>query len=162
MRPPKKKMQPMAVKLARKSRKRQTPSEEKAWEIVRDRRCFGLKFQRQRPMSRFRVDFYCAALDLILEIDGGIHDDAEHAAQDRERSLLLQKKYNLRVMRLRNEDVSQANIEQLLRPLLPHPPSAPSRKLASPKRRGGVVRFAHGSEKPSRHSDGERVGRSPG
>ncbi len=72
-----------AVKLfARQLRKNQTPSEKKFWEIVRNRNVLGMRFLRQYPIeysykgrSRFFIaDFYCAAARLIVEVDGGIHE----------------------------------------------------------------------------------------
>lgn len=33
----------------------------------------GVKFKRQRPILNFIVDFFCAELKLIIEIDGNSH-----------------------------------------------------------------------------------------
>ena len=33
----------------------------------------GVKFKRQRPIDRFIVDFFCAELKLVIEIDGNSH-----------------------------------------------------------------------------------------
>ena len=52
--------------------------------MLRDRRFEGLKFRRQTPIAGAVVDFFCAELKLVIELDGGIHDlrQAEDAARD--------------------------------------------------------------------------------
>ena len=37
----------------------------------------GYDFDRQRPIDRFIVDFYCQELMLAIEIDGSSHDSPE-------------------------------------------------------------------------------------
>ena len=60
---------------ARENRRRPTPAEKKLWfEVLRGRRLSGLKFTRQKPLDRYIVDFYCAELMLVIEIDGVSHD----------------------------------------------------------------------------------------
>ena len=49
-------------------------AEKLAWVLLRDRRMLGLKFRRQVPIENFIVDFYCHELRLIIELDGGVHD----------------------------------------------------------------------------------------
>jgi very-short-patch-repair endonuclease len=70
------------TELARKLRKKQTKSEVIFWDLVRSRKFFGLKFFRQFPFEirdnrftkYFIADFYCPELKLVIEIDGGIHE----------------------------------------------------------------------------------------
>jgi len=61
------------------------------WELLRDRRCHGLKFRRQQVVRGFVVDFYCAAHRLAVEIDGGVHDEPDQRAWDAERTVLLSR-----------------------------------------------------------------------
>jgi len=35
----------------------------------------GLRFRRQQPIGPFIVDFYCAELRLVVEVDGTGHED---------------------------------------------------------------------------------------
>ena len=49
-------------------------AEKLALVLLRDRRTLGLKFRRQVPIEKFIVDFYCHELRLIIELDGGVHD----------------------------------------------------------------------------------------
>jgi len=46
---------------------------------------YGLKFRRQHPIEAYIADFYCHKLKLIIELDGGIHNRSDVAANDLER-----------------------------------------------------------------------------
>jgi very-short-patch-repair endonuclease len=82
---------------------------------------FGLKFKRQHPIAGLIVDFYCAELGLVLEIDGEYHADAAQMAYDAARTTHLEAR-GLRVVRVRNEDVSDETLRQPLRRLTNRPP----------------------------------------
>ena len=57
--------------------------ERRMWALLRDRRLEGLKFQRQKVIGRYIVDFVCFRHRLIVEADGPQHDDPEgDAARD--------------------------------------------------------------------------------
>ena len=68
-----------------------TLAEKYAWVLLRDRRMFGLKFRRQVPIENFIVDFYCHKLRLIIELDGGVHDDPKQVRRDEVRNLRLEE-----------------------------------------------------------------------
>jgi very-short-patch-repair endonuclease len=59
--------------LARQKRKEPTNAEEKLWKNLRNRQLIGFKFRRQHVVERFIVDFYSAEAELVIEIDGPIH-----------------------------------------------------------------------------------------
>ena len=59
--------------LARQKRYEPTPAEDALWQQLR-RNQIGAHFRRQHTIERFIVDFYCAAIKLVVEVDGGIHD----------------------------------------------------------------------------------------
>jgi very-short-patch-repair endonuclease len=84
-------VRPDKLELARALRKSATASEKRVWELLRDRRCHGLKFRRQQVVRGFVVDFYCAAHRLAVEIDGGVHDEPDQRAWDAERTVLLSR-----------------------------------------------------------------------
>ena len=69
---------------ARRLRGEATVTEEKLWSMLRARRFENLKFRRQAPMAGLVVDFLCAELKLIIELDGGVHDlrQTEDAIRD--------------------------------------------------------------------------------
>ena len=77
---------PTAV--ARKLRKDQTPTESILWLHLRAKR-LGYKFYRQHPIGRYVADFCCPAMKLVVEVDGGHHDEPEQRGQDNERDAFL-------------------------------------------------------------------------
>ena len=89
------------VAFARQLRRRQTDAELSLWAASRDRRFLGLKFRRQVPCGRYVLDFYCHALRLAVELDGGQHLESAH---DRERDVWLAGQ-GIRVLRYGNHDV---------------------------------------------------------
>jgi type I restriction enzyme R subunit len=51
------------VDRARELRQKQTPAEEIAWELLRDRRFLGLKFRRQHQIGNYIADFSAPNID---------------------------------------------------------------------------------------------------
>ncbi|CAN5449860.1 DUF559 domain-containing protein [soil metagenome] len=51
-----------------------TLSEVLLWQKIRAGNMMGYKFNRQKPLGNYIVDFYCKALNLVIEIDGSSHD----------------------------------------------------------------------------------------
>lgn len=79
-----------------------TPAERKMWYGLFCK--FSHRVLRQRPIDNFIVDFYCPALLLVIEIDGGGHYTDEGMEYDEKRSEILQS-YGLWVERFSNRDV---------------------------------------------------------
>ena len=92
------------VPRARAMRREMTMAERRLWHdcLVN----LGLNFRRQRPIGRFIVDFYCADLKLVIEVDGESHNSAEAAAYDEARTIFLQA-LGLTVLRFTNHEVMQ-------------------------------------------------------
>jgi very-short-patch-repair endonuclease len=90
-------------------RRRETEAERVAWRLLRDRRILGFKFRRQHPVAGFIVDFYCAKLRLVIEIDGPVHETSQGRGYDRERDAILEG-LGLQVVRIPNGDVTTACI----------------------------------------------------
>ena len=114
---------PELIAFAREMRRRPTPAECRAWAFLRRKQCFGLRFRRQVILSGFIVDFYCARPRIVIEIDGPVHRDPGNMDRDRERDRLFDS-MEIRVVRLRNEEVSHAAIVSALN-ALPLPPPSP-------------------------------------
>ena len=104
--------------LSRELRKDATWAERRAWEILRARRCLGLKFRRQFPYRGFVLDFFCRELALNVEIDGIVHDEPANRVHDAARDELLIA-CGLRIVRIRNEDVSRERLEEILKGVPP-------------------------------------------
>ena len=79
-----------------------TPQERHLWYVCLSRQ--RLRFQRQKVISGFIVDFYCHAARLVIEIDGGQHRQEQGLAYDAERDEVL-KSYGLTVMRFDNHEI---------------------------------------------------------
>ena len=73
------------IQIARALRQRQTDSEARLWGVLRNGALDNLKFRRQRPIGRFVTDFCCEEVKLIVEIDGGYHDNPQQKEFDVER-----------------------------------------------------------------------------
>lgn len=87
---------------ARSMRRALTPAEARLW--LDCLRLLPQKFRRQRPFGRFIVDFYCAQLQLVIEVDGDSHFSAQGLAYDAERTQYLES-LGLRVLRFTNAEV---------------------------------------------------------
>ena len=94
------------IDVARKLRKNATPAERLLWQHLRNRKLGGLKFGRQHPFGRYVADFYCAELRLVVEIEGGIHNEAGQQEYDRMRFEELELR-GLRFLRFSNSEVLQ-------------------------------------------------------
>ena len=87
---------------ARLLRREATFPERLLWSRLRGGRAGGLKFRRQHPFGPYIADFYCAALQLVIEVDGRTHIGRAEADERRTRYL---EKRGLRVLRFTNDDV---------------------------------------------------------
>jgi very-short-patch-repair endonuclease len=88
---------------ARELRRDMTPAEKILWQEIRANK-LGAHFRRQQVIAGFIVDFYCHAASLVIELDGGIHDEKEQKENDIERENVL-KGMGLRIIRFRNEEI---------------------------------------------------------
>ena len=48
-------------------------------------------FNRQKPLDRYIVDFYCKPLKLVIEVDGSYHFEPDQKIKDNQRQEVLQK-----------------------------------------------------------------------
>jgi len=79
---------PKLKELARNLRKNSPLSEVLLWQRLKKKQILGCDFHRQKPIDEFIVDFFCAQLGLIIEIDGDTHWDK--LAQDVNRQKRLE------------------------------------------------------------------------
>ena len=131
---------------ARRLRSEQTRPEDLLWSMLRGRQFENLKFRRQTPLAGAVVDFFCAELKLVIELDGGIHDlnEAEDALRD---DRLRRAGYT--VLRFRNHAFTinptivldaireQAGLTPSVATTEPDPSSEPLRGPPSPPRGEG-------------------------
>ena len=92
------------IPLARELRRNQTPWERKLWyEFLR---AYPVRFQRQKALGEYIVDFYCAKARLVLELDGSGHFEEAQMQYDLARTKEL-KKLELSIFRISNLDVDR-------------------------------------------------------
>lgn len=94
---------PVLLARAREMRRPQTPAEATLWRALRNRQ-IGFKFRRQHPIDRFIIDFYCAEVKLLVEIDGQSHLELDQQEYDKARTEYLEN-LGYRVIRFTNDDV---------------------------------------------------------
>jgi very-short-patch-repair endonuclease len=87
---------------ARALRREATGVERRLWQKLRAGQIDGASFRRQHPAGGLVLDFYCPALQLAIELDGGQH--AHEAARDRRRDAWLAQR-GVTVLRFWNSDL---------------------------------------------------------
>lgn len=87
---------------AREMRREPTEAEDLLWQQLRNRKVKGAKFRRQHAIDRFIVDFYCREANLVIEVDGPIHQQQIEEDMERQEHLGL---VGFRVLRFTNEQV---------------------------------------------------------
>ena len=95
--------------LARTLRKQQTSQEAEMWNLLRNHRYKNLAFKRQHPIGNYIVDFICLEKKIIIEIDGGQHNEPINIEYDKQRTMFLETK-GYKVIRFWNSDIDK-NIE---------------------------------------------------
>jgi len=92
------------IKNAKLLRKEATRHEKKLWY---DFLCkYPIRFQRQKTINKYIVDFYCHKAKLVIELDGSQHYTSEREKYDTERTELLQT-LGLDVLRFSNLDIDR-------------------------------------------------------
>ena len=118
---------------SRELRSNMTDAERKLWSALRGKQLEGMRFRRQFPIGRYIADFVCLDARLIVEVDGGQHDEQRRYDSMREQWLMGR---GFRVVRFWNNDV-MTNLEGVLQAILdvaacPHPyPDPPSSRRES-------------------------------
>lgn len=102
-------MEKQLITYSRQLCSNQTNAEKLLWQKLRKRQ-LGVRFQRQYVFdNKYIVDFYCASLKLIIEINGGQHND-NHQDDIRDNYI---KKRGCKILRFWNNDILE-NIEGCL------------------------------------------------
>jgi len=86
------------IAFARELRQKQTDVERALWVRLRNKQLEGVKFRRQQPIGAYIVDFASFEKKLVIEIDGGQHNEDEMRGRDEERTICL-KERGYRVLR---------------------------------------------------------------
>ena len=109
---------------------------------MRAKRFANLKFRRQYPINNYIVDFCCPAKKLIIELDGGGHNEDTQIKKDQARDTFF-KNQGFKVLRVWNTELidNQDGVLEKIYELVNTPP------LPVPLPRGERGRFKTASEK---------------
>lgn len=92
-----------ATSRARHLRRNATHAEKNLWRVPQRIQLNGFSFRRQHPLGNYIVDFYCPAVRLVVEVDGGQRNEPGAQAVDERRSRILRSK-GITVLRFWNNE----------------------------------------------------------
>jgi len=92
------------VEKARQLRNNASFSERLLWKHLKGKQIEGYDFDRQKPMGKYIVDFFCNELILVIEIDGITHNDKMNYDFKRQNDLEM---FGLNVLRFNALEVVQ-------------------------------------------------------
>lgn len=93
---------PKLKQRAKDNRNTPTKAENQLWYQILQNQKTGYKFLRQKPIDNYIVDFYCAKLKLVIEVDGDSHADQKTYDEERTKKL---NQLGLKVIRYKNSDI---------------------------------------------------------
>ena len=89
---------------AKKLRKEATRQEKRLWyDFLKG---YPVRFQRQKAIGNYIVDFYCHRARLVIELDGSQHFETDAERYDKVRTEFLEIQ-GLKVIRIANIDVDR-------------------------------------------------------
>lgn len=81
-----------------------TPAERRLWRELHRVPLEGTHFRRQAAIGPYIADFACLTVRLVIELDGGHHNEDAQIARDAERTQFLERE-GFRVLRFWNHQV---------------------------------------------------------
>lgn len=139
-------MEKQLITYSRQLRSNQTNAEKLLWQKLRKRQ-LGVRFQRQYVFdNKYIVDFYCASLKLIIEINGGQHND-NHQDDIRDNYI---KKRGCKILRFWNNDILE-NIEGCLSQITNLIPTVPPLNIKGRLEENYASRELHEDASTGRH-----------
>jgi very-short-patch-repair endonuclease len=97
-------VQALPIRRGQAMRRNPTAAEDHLWQALRAQRLGGWTWKRQVPFGPFILDFLCREARLVIELDGGYHDDDTQLDYDLRRTAYLRRQ-GLRVLRFANAEV---------------------------------------------------------
>jgi adenine-specific DNA-methyltransferase len=138
---------PTLFENANKLRKNKTNAEESLWQAIRNKEIENCKFRRQHPIGQFIADFYCHEKKLVIEIDGGYHNETEQKTYDQARTQAINE-FGVRVIRFTNEEIlnSLPRVLKQISETLDSPSHLTSSPLSSRRGDGGEAYSINNNE----------------
>ena len=104
------------IPFAKSLRRNATPQENHLWYDFLNR--LPARFNRQKVIGPYIVDFYCASSKLVVELDGSQHYEDAGIAADAQRDAFLAEQ-GLQVLRYTNVDIHR-NFNGVCEDILKH------------------------------------------
>lgn len=101
---------PKLKEKARYLRNNSTLSEVLLWKQLRNKQMMGYDFDRQKPIDKYIIDFFCDELKLAIEIDGTNHIDIAENDKDRQNKI---RQYGIRFLIFSDLEVKK-NMQNVL------------------------------------------------
>ena len=99
---------------AKKLRREMTPEEKILWKHIRTNKMNSLHFRRQQIIHGYFADFYCHQHELMVEVDGGVHELQKEYDANREAYLMA---IGFRIIRFKNEEITK-NLKDVLQKIV--------------------------------------------
>ena len=99
---------------AKEVRREMTPAEKILWKQLKANRLNGLHFRRQQIVHGYFADFYCHQQELIVELDGSIHELQQEYDADRADYLIG---LGFRIIRFTNDEIMK-NLKGVLQKIV--------------------------------------------
>ena len=123
-----------SLEYSKELRKNMTDAESILWYYLRNKQLNNYKFRRQEAIGKYIADFICYEKKVIIELDGGQHNEDENIAKDNIRSNFF-KEHGFKILRFWNNDVIE-NIENVLNVILETLENSPSPLVGEGRVRG--------------------------
>jgi 5-methyltetrahydrofolate--homocysteine methyltransferase len=133
---------------AKRMRNKPTNAEKMLWNALSAKNLNGFKFRRQHIIGEYIADFICLKENLIVEVDGSIHQLPKNKVSDAERTEWLEKE-GYKVIRFSNNEVL-TNLEDVLERI--H-----TKLIAPPSGAGGAGRILMATVKGDVHDIGKNI-----
>ncbi len=100
-----KKYEKKNIPIARMLRKNMTKEEKHLWYDFLS--TYPIRFKKQKLLGKYVVDFYCATVNLVVELDGSQHDTDDGKFFDERRTEYLEQ-FGIKVIRFKNIQVRES------------------------------------------------------
>ena len=126
-----------ALEYSKELRKSMTDAENILWYYLKNKQLSGCKFRRQEAIDNYIADFVCYETKVIIELDGGQHNEKVNIDKDIKRQDYLEKK-GFKVLRFWNNEIFE-NIDGVLNKILSETkPSPLAGEVAEPRQHIGT------------------------
>ena len=91
------------IQLSKNLRNNSTKEEIILWQFLKQKQ-LGVKFRRQQPIGKYIADFVCFEKKIIIELDGGQHNETQNIEKDKIKDLFFNQN-GFKVIRFWNNEI---------------------------------------------------------